>query len=89
MFLQKKTCKHEIAVLYLQKLHFLCGLNELLLEIGRFLHRLPLSVLKPAAQLWHQSKVVMGKINLHRKKVKLGLHVLHNTIFVMYILPQW
>lgn len=46
-----ETCKHELAVLYLQELHFFGGLNELLLKLGGFLHRLSLGLLKSAGEL--------------------------------------
>ncbi len=48
---KKMKCKEGNGVLYLQELHFFCGLNELLLQFGGFLHRLPLTLLKPGAQL--------------------------------------
>lgn len=51
VFLYVKTCKHELAVLYLQELHFFGGLNELLLKLGGFLHRLSLGLLKSAGEL--------------------------------------
>lgn len=42
--------------LYLQELHRLGGLNELLLHLGGFLHGLPLALLQPGAQLRHTSR---------------------------------